>query len=65
MAPVTELTELREWKRQAMEILSKWEEVYQALGNPGVVGDSRAKVAKVEVEKMKSEIERLRSYENN
>jgi hypothetical protein len=37
-----ELEQLRRWKAEAMIVLAKWEQVWEAAGQPGRIGDSKA-----------------------
>ncbi len=48
-----ELAQLRQWKREACDVMSKWEKVWEALGRPGKLGRSKAEGALVEVERLR------------
>ena len=37
-----EIERLRSWKAEATEVLGSWEEVWEALGRPGRLGESKA-----------------------
>lgn len=37
-----EIESLRRWKAEAMTVLSEWEQVWEALGHPGFLGESKA-----------------------
>jgi hypothetical protein len=37
-----ELQQLRRWKAEAIEVLSQWEQVWEAAGRPGPLGGSKA-----------------------
>lgn len=39
----TELQRLRQWKAEATEVLTAWEQVWEAAGRPGRLGESKAK----------------------
>ena len=45
----TELEDLRGWKQSAMTVLAQWDQVYEALGWPGQVGESKAMAALAQV----------------
>jgi hypothetical protein len=45
----TEIDRLRRWKAEAMAVLGDWEKVYEALGRPGQLGESKAKASEAEV----------------
>jgi hypothetical protein len=38
----SEIESLRRWKGEALTVLSEWEQVWQALGCPGFLGESKA-----------------------
>ena len=38
----SEIESLRRWKGEALTVLSDWEQVWQALGCPGFLGESKA-----------------------
>lgn len=37
-----ELQQLRRWKDEALAVLNEWEQVWEALGRPGQLGESKA-----------------------
>jgi hypothetical protein len=37
-----ELTQLRAWKAEAVEVLGQWEQAWEAAGRPGPLGGSKA-----------------------
>lgn len=37
-----EIESLRRWKAEAMEVLSGWERVWEALGRPGPLGEFKS-----------------------
>jgi len=41
-AAANELERLRQWKAEAMEVLGQWEQVWEAAGQPGPLGGSKA-----------------------
>lgn len=49
---LVENDELRGWKESAINVLSEWDEVFDALGRPGKLGASKAESALTEVERM-------------
>lgn len=50
---VRENERLNQWKREALVVLSDWEEVWEAAGRPGRLGSSKAKNVLHEVERLK------------
>lgn len=56
-AAATEIERLEKWKAEAMEVLPQWDEVWEALGKPGVLGGSKAAASKAEVEKLQGLLE--------
>lgn len=38
-----ELERLRAWKTEALQVLGEWEQVWEAAGRPGRLGESKAK----------------------
>lgn len=55
MSVLTEIDRLRRWKTEAMTVISSWEEVHEALGCPGKIGDRKSVASKLEVERLKSQ----------
>lgn len=51
---VAEHERLHRWKREASEVMSKWEAVWEALGRPGKLGRSKAEGALAEVENLRA-----------
>lgn len=49
----TTIEQLERWKREACEVMTKWEAVWDALGRPGKLGRSKAEGALAEVVKLK------------
>jgi hypothetical protein len=41
-AATDELQRLRAWKAEAIEVIGSWEQVWEALGRPGRLGESKA-----------------------
>lgn len=37
-----EIERLRAWKAEATEVIGSWEQVWEALGRPGRLGESKA-----------------------
>ena len=37
-----EIERLRAWKAEAIEVIRSWEQVWEALGRPGRLGESKA-----------------------
>lgn len=54
--PSTELLDeverLRAWKREALAVLAAWDQVWEALGRPGGLGESKAAASVREVERL-------------
>lgn len=48
---------LTAWKDEALTVLADWEKVYDALGRPGLLGESKARAALVEVEALRARID--------
>ena len=44
---LSEIERLRAWKAEATEVLSTWENVWEALGRPGELGASKAQACLV------------------
>lgn len=38
---LNELDELRAWKAEALEVLAAWEQVWESVGKPGRLGESK------------------------
>lgn len=51
-----EVKSLQQWKREACEVIGKWERVHEALGKPGKLGKSKADGALAEVERLRAEL---------
>lgn len=49
---------LHRWKREACEVMTKWEAVWEALGRPGELGRSKAEGALAEVENLRAASDR-------
>ena len=56
-----EVERLAEWKRSAIGVLAAWDAVFDALGQPGPLGGSKAENALAEVERLRGELEAERS----
>ena len=55
-----ETADLRGWKDSAMAVLADWDRVFDALGQPGPLGRSKAANALAELDRLSAENERLR-----
>lgn len=55
---VAEQERLHRWKREACEVMTKWESVWEALGKPGKLGRSKAEGALAEVENLRAASDR-------
>lgn len=55
-----ELARLEGWKFEAMVVLGKWDEVFEALGKPGAIGASKADASLAEVNRRVLEAKRIR-----
>jgi len=53
-----ELRRLSAWKAEALEVLSGWEPVWQALGEPGALGEPKPVSALDEVTRLRAEVAR-------
>jgi len=51
---------LTRWKSEATTVIAQWETVYDALGRPGVLGDSKAEAASRHAMALTDEVFRLR-----
>ena len=51
-----ELDQLRQWKSEAITVLSGWDDVFEALGMPGKLGESKSAAAKALVEQLQAEL---------
>lgn len=51
-----ELDQLRQWKSEAITVLNEWDDVFEALGPPGKLGESKAASAKALVEQLQAEL---------
>lgn len=51
---------LARWKAEAMIVLAEWDEVYVTLGEPGALGESKARASLTAVLAARSEAARLR-----
>lgn len=51
---------LRLWKREAIDVLERWENVHTALGEPARLGESKADASTNEALRLTAENERLR-----
>lgn len=54
---VQENERLRQWKSEALIVLSAWEEVWESAGRPGRLGGSKARAVLYEINRLK-ELER-------
>lgn len=52
MTPI-EVEQLRQWKSEATEVLDGWHRVFEALGEPGRLGELHYEAAVVEVERLR------------
>lgn len=44
---------LARWKAEAMPVLAEWDEVYVALGEPGALGESKARASRAEAARLR------------
>ena len=51
---IKERESLMRWKAEATEVIESWERVYEALGDPGELGQRRSDAALSEVLRMKA-----------
>ncbi len=51
-----EIEFLRRWKEEAHVVLAQWESIWEALGQPGQIGSSKAAEAKKEVERLRARV---------
>lgn len=59
MSDEDELRQLREWKAEAIEVLTDWEAVWEALGSPGRLGASKANATLIECMNLRGRIRQL------
>lgn len=59
-ALIAEVERLRRWKREAMLVMGDWEQLYETLGRPGMIGQSKAYGAASYVGRLQGENMRLR-----
>lgn len=52
-----EIDRLRDWKESAMRVLSDWDAVWEAAGQPGALGSSKARAVELEVRRLRQEID--------
>jgi hypothetical protein len=55
-ARITELERLRAWKAEAIEVLNGWEHAWEAAGQPGALGSSKALAVATALEQMKADL---------
>ncbi len=55
------LAKLERWKEEATAVLADWDRVYEALGHPGALGESKAKAARQEVVRLKTIVRGVQS----
>lgn len=53
-----EVEQLRRWRTEATLALNEWDKVYQALGQPGALGDSLAAASLAEIKRLRDALER-------
>ena len=51
-----ELDQLRQWKSEAITVLNGWDDVFEALGMPGKLGESKSAAAKAEIDRLRGEL---------
>lgn len=49
-----EIDRLRRWRSESLTLLSQWHSVWEALGEPGRLGDNIAVASKTEVERLRA-----------
>lgn len=54
----SEVDRLRKWKREALRVLAEWEKVFEALGSPGELGDSKPAAVLAEIARREEKYER-------
>lgn len=59
---VAEQERLHRWKREACEVMTKWEAVWESLGRPGELGRSKAEGVLAEAENLRAELTDLRHF---
>lgn len=55
LALLDEIERLRQWKFEAMDVLSEWEKTWIAAGRPGRLGTSKAVSVRAEIERLRGE----------
>ena len=58
---LAEVDQLLRWKSEATEVLNAWENVWVAAGEPGRLGESKAKATAAEVERLQAQVAALTS----
>ena len=56
---VQEIESLRQWKREAIEVLDEWDETWIAADKPGSLGKSKAQGVKELVESLRQRVTEL------
>lgn len=56
---IEENAQLRDWKRQASSVLSEWDQVHDALGRPGALGQSVPEACRAEVDRLRAQVDEL------
>ncbi len=54
-----EAERLQQWKAKAIDVIAQWESIWEALGQPGQIGSSKAAEAKKEVERLRARVAEL------
>lgn len=54
-----EAERLQQWKAKAIDVIAQWESIWEALGQPGQIGSSKAVESKKEVERLCARVKEL------
>ena len=54
-----EVEPLEQWKESAINVMSEWDKVHEALGKPGKLGESMAAASLAEVAKLRALVQGL------
>lgn len=53
-----DIAHLRQWKAEAIVVLSEWDDVWKAAGCPGPLGGSKAAAVRDQLDRLRDEIDR-------
>jgi hypothetical protein len=53
---------LAAWKAEALQVLTAWEQAWEASGRPGALGTSKAAAVREHMQALRDEVDRLRAF---